>query len=74
VADDGGAGAEDEADSNGTTVTCPTYRYSPAVVADGFASLSILYPNRIFLGVGSGTLNARAATGMWEPWAVHRNA
>ncbi len=31
----------------GTTVTCPTHRYSPAVVAEGFASLSILYPNRI---------------------------
>ncbi len=36
----------------GTTVTCPTYRYSPAVVAEGFASLSILHPNRIFLGWG----------------------
>jgi F420-dependent hydroxymycolic acid dehydrogenase len=55
----------------GTTVTCPTYRYSPAVVAEGFASLSILYPNRIFLGVGSGeALNEQAATGNWDPWPV----
>ena len=23
----------------GTTVTCPTFRYNPAVVAEGFASL-----------------------------------
>jgi F420-dependent hydroxymycolic acid dehydrogenase len=55
----------------GTTVTCPTYRYSPAVVAEGFSSLSILHPNRIFLGVGSGeALNEQAATGNWDPWAV----
>jgi TAT-translocated FGD2 family F420-dependent dehydrogenase len=55
----------------GTTVTCPTYRYSPAVVAEGFASLSILHPNRVFLGVGSGeALNEQAATGNWDPWPV----
>ena len=55
----------------GTTVTCPTYRYSPAVVAEGFASLTILFPNRIFLGVGSGeALNEQAATGAWDPWPV----
>src|SRR5436190_21774423 len=38
----------------GTTVTCPTFRYHPAVVAEAFASLSLLYPGRIFLGLGSG--------------------
>lgn len=55
----------------GTTVTCPSYRYSPAVVAEGFASLSILHPNRVFLGVGSGeALNEQSATGMWDPWPV----
>jgi Luciferase-like monooxygenase len=27
----------------GTTVTCPTFRYNPGVVAEGFASLSLLY-------------------------------
>src|SRR5579883_3459470 len=36
----------------GTTVTCPSYRYAPAVVAEAFASLALLYPGRIFLGVG----------------------
>src|SRR4051812_34079239 len=35
----------------GTTVTCPTFRYSPAVVAEAFASLDFLTPGRIFLGV-----------------------
>ncbi|SKA36681.1 TAT-translocated F420-dependent dehydrogenase, FGD2 family [Enhydrobacter aerosaccus] len=53
----------------GTTVTCPTLRYHPAVVAEAFASLSHLYPGRIFLGVGSGeALNEQAATGAWPAW------
>ncbi len=53
----------------GTTVTCPTLRYNPAVVAEAFASLSHLYPGRIFLGVGSGeALNEQAATGEWPKW------
>jgi F420-dependent hydroxymycolic acid dehydrogenase len=53
----------------GTTVTCPTLRYNPAVVAQVFASLSHLYPGRIFLGVGSGeALNEQAATGAWPKW------
>jgi F420-dependent hydroxymycolic acid dehydrogenase len=53
----------------GTTVTCPTFRYNPAVVAEAFASLNILYPGRIFLGIGSGeALNEQAATGTWPKW------
>jgi F420-dependent hydroxymycolic acid dehydrogenase len=53
----------------GTTVTCPTLRYNPAVVAEGFATLSHLYPGRVFLGVGSGeALNEQAATGEWPKW------
>jgi F420-dependent hydroxymycolic acid dehydrogenase len=53
----------------GTTVTCPTLRYNPAVVAEAFASLDRLYPGRIFLGVGSGeALNEQAATGQWPKW------
>ena len=51
------------------TVTCPTFRYNPAVVAEAFSSLSLLYPGRIFLGVGSGeALNEQAATGTWPKW------
>jgi F420-dependent hydroxymycolic acid dehydrogenase len=53
----------------GPTVTCPTLRYNPAVVAEAFATLSLLYPGRIFLGLGSGeALNERAATGEWPVW------
>jgi len=53
----------------GTSVTCPTIRYHPAVVAEAFATLSHLYPGRVFLGVGSGeALNEQAATGIWPAW------
>jgi len=54
----------------GTAVTCPTFRYPPAVVAEAFATLGLLYPGRIYLGVGSGeALNEQAATGVWPKWA-----
>ncbi len=50
----------------GTGVTCPTYRYNPAIVAEAFASLGILAPGRVFLGVGSGeALNEAASGGGW---------
>jgi len=53
----------------GTTVTCPTLRYDPAVVAQTFASLALLHPGRVFLGVGSGeALNEKAASGDWPAW------
>lgn len=53
----------------GPTVTCPTLRYNPAVVAEAFATLSQLYPGRVFLGLGSGeALNEAAATGQWPSW------
>ncbi|HEY6766084.1 MAG TPA: LLM class flavin-dependent oxidoreductase [Candidatus Sulfotelmatobacter sp.] len=61
----------------GTTVTCPTFRYNPAVVAEAFASMSLLNPGRIFLGLGSGEalneeaplapgLNGRNAQSVWS--------
>ena len=53
----------------GTGVTCPTFRYRPATVAQAWASLSQLAPGRIFLGVGSGEkLNEGAAGGGWAPY------
>ena len=49
--------------SFGTGVTCPTYRYHPATVAQAFASLAILNPGRVFLGLGTGErLNEQATT------------
>jgi coenzyme F420-dependent glucose-6-phosphate dehydrogenase len=37
-----------------TGVTAGVYRYNPGIVAQAFASLDVLYPGRIGLGVGSG--------------------
>src|SRR3954447_18991831 len=38
----------------GTSVLTPTFRYSPAVIAQAFGTLGCLYPGRIMLGVGTG--------------------
>jgi F420-dependent hydroxymycolic acid dehydrogenase len=47
----------------GSGVTCPIHRYHPTTVAQAFASLALLYPGRVFLGVGTGErLNEQAAT------------
>ena len=53
----------------GTGVTCPIFRYRPAVVAQAWASLSQLAPGRVFLGLGSGErLNEGAAGGGWASY------
>lgn len=65
----GALGAHTTTLKMGTTVTCPSYRYNPGIVAEAFTSLSLLYPGRIFLGLGSGeALNEEAATGNWGSW------
>jgi coenzyme F420-dependent glucose-6-phosphate dehydrogenase len=52
----------------GTSVLTPTFRYAPAVVAQAFGTLGLLYPGRIILGVGSGeSLNETPATGLKWP-------
>jgi coenzyme F420-dependent glucose-6-phosphate dehydrogenase len=38
----------------GTSVVAPSYRYHPGVVAQAMATLGCLYPERVFLGVGTG--------------------
>ncbi|BBX98801.1 F420-dependent hydroxymycolic acid dehydrogenase [Mycobacterium lacus] len=60
--------------SFGTGVTCPVYRYHPAAVAQAFASLAILSPGRVFLGLGTGErLNEQAATNAFGPYAERRD-
>jgi coenzyme F420-dependent glucose-6-phosphate dehydrogenase len=52
----------------GTSVLTPTFRYNPAVVAQAFATLGMLYPGRIMLGVGTGeALNEIAVSGREWP-------
>ncbi|MGH2377090.1 MAG: TIGR03557 family F420-dependent LLM class oxidoreductase [Candidatus Limnocylindria bacterium] len=38
----------------GTSVVSPGFRYHPAIVAQAVATLAVLTPGRVFLGVGSG--------------------
>ncbi|GGF94429.1 F420-dependent glucose-6-phosphate dehydrogenase [Rhodococcoides trifolii] len=52
----------------GTSVMTPTFRYNPAVVAQAFATMACLYPNRIFLGVGTGEALNEIATGFEGEW------
>ena len=49
--------------SIGTSVMTPTFRYNPAVLAQAFATMGCLYPDRIFLGVGTGEALNEIATG-----------
>ncbi|GGK52143.1 glucose-6-phosphate dehydrogenase (coenzyme-F420) [Nocardia camponoti] len=52
----------------GTSVLTPTFRYNPAVVAQTFASLGCLFPDRIMLGVGTGEALNEIATGFQGEW------
>jgi len=47
----------------GTSVMTPTFRYNPAVIAQAFGTLGLLYPGRIMLGVGTGEALNEIATG-----------
>jgi coenzyme F420-dependent glucose-6-phosphate dehydrogenase len=50
----------------GTGVTPPILRYHPAIVAQVFATLGFMFPNRVFLGVGRGeALNEVPAGNSW---------
>lgn len=49
-----------------TGVTCPSFRYHPAIVAQAAATLAILSDDRFVLGVGSGErLNEHVVGGGW---------
>lgn len=52
----------------GTSVLTPTFRYHPSILAQAFATLGVLFPNRVILGVGTGeSLNDVPATGVVWP-------
>jgi coenzyme F420-dependent glucose-6-phosphate dehydrogenase len=52
----------------GTSVLTPTFRYNPAVIAQVFATMGLLYPGRVILGIGTGeALNEIAVSGMKWP-------
>jgi coenzyme F420-dependent glucose-6-phosphate dehydrogenase len=52
----------------GTSVLTATFRYNPAVIAQAFATMACLYPDRVMLGLGTGeALNETAVTGQEWP-------
>jgi len=52
----------------GTSVMTPTFRHNPAVIAQAFASMGVMYPGRIMLGVGTGEALNEIATGWTGEW------
>jgi coenzyme F420-dependent glucose-6-phosphate dehydrogenase len=52
----------------GTSVLTPTFRYNPAVIAQAFATMACLYPDRVILGVGTGEALNEIATGFTGKW------
>jgi coenzyme F420-dependent glucose-6-phosphate dehydrogenase len=50
----------------GSGVTAPAQRYHPALIAQAFATLAVMYPGRIILGLGSGEpINEMALGSKW---------
>ncbi|MDQ2623734.1 MAG: TIGR03557 family F420-dependent LLM class oxidoreductase [Actinomycetota bacterium] len=50
----------------GPGVTCPSFRWHPAMVAQASATLAHMYPERHWLGLGSGeALNEHVVAGYW---------
>ena len=50
----------------GTSVTTPTFRYHPAIVAQAFGTLGALHPGRFICGIGTGEHLNEGALGI--PW------
>ena len=58
----------------GTSVLTPTLRYNPAVVAQAFATLGLLAPGRVILGVGTGESLNETPVGVDWPEQTERFA
>ena len=55
----------------GTAVTCPGFRYHPAVIAHAAATLGAMFPGRFYLGLGAGeALNEHVVGGAWPEVGV----
>ena len=63
----GAIGARTERVLLGTSVLTPTFRYHPAVVAQAFATLGVMFPGRVVLGVGTGEALNEVTLGLSWP-------
>ena len=60
------AAAERTRGDMGPGVTCPSFRWHPAIVAQAAATMQALYPGRFWLGIGSGeALNEHVVATYW---------
>ena len=60
------AAAERTEGDIGPGVTCPSFRQHPAIVAQAAATMAAMYPDRFWLGLGSGeALNEHVVGGYW---------
>lgn len=55
-------------------ISAPGYRYHPAVLAQAAATLGEMYPDRLWLSLGSGEAINEAITGQFWPEKPERNA
>ena len=60
-------GARTERIVMGTSVLTPTFRYHPGIVAQAFATLGCLFPDRVVRGIGTGESFNEAALGLKWP-------
>jgi coenzyme F420-dependent glucose-6-phosphate dehydrogenase len=58
----------------GPGVTCPSFRFHPAIVAQASATLEAMYPGRHWLGLGSGEALNEHVVGQYWPEAPERIA
>ena len=71
----GALGARTKRIVMGTSVMTPTFRYHPSIVAQAFATLAVMFPGRVILGLGSGeSLNDVPALGFKWPGFKERTA
>jgi coenzyme F420-dependent glucose-6-phosphate dehydrogenase len=71
----GALGAKTTRVAMGTSVMTPTFRYHPSVVAQAAATLAVMFPDRVILGVGTGeSLNEVPALGIKWPGFKERQA
>jgi coenzyme F420-dependent glucose-6-phosphate dehydrogenase len=71
----GALGAHTQRIVMGTSVLTPTFRYHPSVVAQAFATLGMLFPGRVVLGLGTGeSLNEVPASAIAWPEQKERTA
>jgi coenzyme F420-dependent glucose-6-phosphate dehydrogenase len=64
----GALGARTKRIIMGTSVMTATFRYHPSIVAQAFATLAVMYPDRVVLGLGTGeSLNEVPALGFKWP-------